>query len=349
MPHDAFLWPDQRDDTNSRPPYRDNIEDLVARDMNARETLILALQDRLGNNTFGGGASDFFAFPHPSGGLRVRLNPGVRWDAATGQPVLTATQDSATVTAPVGNPRYDILALDAAGAVTWITGTAAGSPVLPSVGATQTPLWAVYLRPSTTTIDPFGYDLGTNSFLRHDLRSGLSRPVAVAPSGLILIGDTTFGSAAASFTFSSIPGTYKHLRLVAQAQSSVAAGAGIAMRFNGDSSAIYDVEDARADNTSLSGSRLLAQTSGRIGIMSGTNNAAAAAAIAVDIPNYAGASFHKSYVFSAQWRNAASNADFMHEWGGGLWRSTAAITSITVMAESGNINTNSRLTLYAMN
>lgn len=171
---------------------------------------------------------------------------------------------------------------------------------------------------------------------------------SAAVAAMTLIADTTLGSPAASTTFSSIPGTYKHLLIVAQIQSANAAATGVSMRFNGDTAANYDVEAARADNATLTAGRVLAATSARIAIATGTNNASAASAVKVDIPDYAGTSFHKSFLWESQWRDAAANADFKHEWGGGLWRSTTAISSITILADSGNLNTNSRFSLYGL-
>jgi hypothetical protein len=174
MSHANSNWPTLPDDTNSRPNWRDVIEDVVAADFNALESMLRTLQDRAGNNTYGGGPSDFFAYPHPSGGLRLRLNPGTLITAG-GLVAWIAQQDTTALTAPVTNPRIDVAALDTTtGAVSWVAGTEAASPTVPTVPAGKAAAWAVYLRVGATAIDRFAVDIGTNSYLYRDLRRAIA-------------------------------------------------------------------------------------------------------------------------------------------------------------------------------
>jgi hypothetical protein len=70
--------------------------------------------------------------------------------------VLTAVaaQNTGTITAPVSNPRFDLVVIDqTTGAASVITGAEAASPVLPSPSApTQIPIAKISLTTSTTAI-----------------------------------------------------------------------------------------------------------------------------------------------------------------------------------------------------
>lgn len=174
-------------------------------------------------------------------------------------------------------------------------------------------------------------------------------PSAAGGSGaMTLIEDTTLGSDVASVTFSSIPGTYKHLLLLWQAASDQAAAQSLFLRFNGDTGANYDWELAGAAGGTAALAESLAQAQIRIGSLSGTSNASSAATGRVDIPNYASASWHQQLTAQATYRSAASFGDMVASSWGGYWRNTATVTSITAIVTTGNIKTTSRFTLYGI-
>lgn len=173
MSHAQSLWPTLPNDTNSRPNYRDVIEDITAADLNEKEQTRRDQEDRLGNNTYGGGASEFFAYPI-AGSLALHINPGLLV-TASGTLSWVAAQDTSTLTGPVTNPRIDVAALDTAtGAVSWVAGSEGASPTVPTVPAGKSAIWAVYLRVGATSIDRFGYNTGTNSYLYRDMRRALA-------------------------------------------------------------------------------------------------------------------------------------------------------------------------------
>ena len=76
----------------------------------------------------------------------------------------------------------------------------------------------------------------------------------------VAIATQTLGSAAATVTFSSIPGTYTDLVLVVNAQQS--ADAPIYVRVNNSSASIYSTTSLRGDGTSATSTRFSATGSG---------------------------------------------------------------------------------------
>ena len=76
----------------------------------------------------------------------------------------------------------------------------------------------------------------------------------------VAIATNTLGSAAASVTFSSIPGTYTDLVIVTQAISATADNVGI--RFNSDSGSNYSQTWLSGNGTSAISSRYSSSTSG---------------------------------------------------------------------------------------
>lgn len=133
-----------------------------------------------------------------------------------------------------------------------------------------------------------------------------------------LISEQVLGSAAASVTFSSIPGTYKDLVL-----ESVGIGTGyqsVQLQYNGDtSSGLYSGTYIQGDGTNAASGRITGQNyaiAGDINTVYGTSRA--------QIQSYANGSVYKSSLSSA-----ATAGQRRIDWVC-LWRNTNAITSITL-------------------
>ncbi len=83
--------------------------------------------------------------------MKVRLDAGYVFAGTTLTEV--AAQDSATITAPVGNPRIDRIVVDRfTGAVSVITGTPGAVPVAPAITSGQVPIAQVLVQVASTTI-----------------------------------------------------------------------------------------------------------------------------------------------------------------------------------------------------
>ena len=164
------------------------------------------------------------------------------------------------------------------------------------------------------------------------------------------IATTTLGSAASSYTFSSIPSTYTDLVLVCNAAPSTN-NYGIYMYFNGSTASYYSATDLRGNGTAAASSKWIntAGTSNWIGgQILGLSSTLGNNVFIVNIMNYANTTTYKTYMSRS---NTAANGV---EATVGLWRgstgtSTEAITSLTVGAQSAaNLVVGSTFTLYGI-
>jgi hypothetical protein len=149
------------------------------------------------------------------------------------------------------------------------------------------------------------------------------------------IATTTLGSAQSSVTFSSL-GSYTDLLLVFTYESS--ADSNLQMRFNGDTGSNYSFTAMYGDGSSAASNRGSSTT----GIPVGYDNTSISGTISrVNIQNYTNSTTYKTAILRSD------NSGYVVA-RVGLWRNTAAITSITLVNDSGNINSGSTFTLYGI-
>lgn len=146
----------------------------------------------------------------------------------------------------------------------------------------------------------------------------------------------------ADYTFSSIPGTYTDL---------IITGSGITcsltqtmyMRVNGDTGSNYSFTYINGNGTSVSGGASSNTAAGlQLGLslvgMSSTNPAMFNAFI----NNYANTNTFKACCSRAGLSNAETESSVS------MWRSTSAITSLTLRPSSGNWQSGTTFTLYGI-
>ena len=140
------------------------------------------------------------------------------------------------------------------------------------------------------------------------------------------IATTTFTGSALSYSFSSIPSTYTDLVLVISAQVGSAAS-NAQMTFNGDSATNYSTTFLDGDGTSVTSSRSSSVAFATVGYIPATGNYDMAL---IHIQNYSNSTTYKTCLvrISAPTRGLSSALV-------NLWRSTAAITSLTLQAYGG--------------
>lgn len=167
---------------------------------------------------------------------------------------------------------------------------------------------------------------------------------AVGPSDFELISSQILSGNATSVTFSSIPQTYRHLQLRIVALGT--AGNGTSYTFNGDGVANYSMHRMNPDtggnnlNSFGASNTSFIQTSGlTAGFSTGIP-----LPIVIDVLDYASTSKNKTSRHIVGQTGSSIN-EFI--FGSGLWRSTAAITSIT-FGSGNSMLTGSRFSLYGI-
>lgn len=168
--------------------------------------------------------------------------------------------------------------------------------------------------------------------------------------GLVQIAQTILAAPAASVTFSSIPGTYSGLRVLANGRLSDAAlQNAVAVQFNGDTGANYDIEFIRALGNATLSFGSAGQTSAFVGSFpANTASANAAGQFSADFVSYAATTFYKLYVSNnGAFDTVGTTTTYYSLQAAGMWRNTAAITSMTFIDQAGgNFATGTSFTLY---
>lgn len=154
------------------------------------------------------------------------------------------------------------------------------------------------------------------------------------------IATTTLGSSAASYTFTSIPSTYTDLRLVINGLQTGTSGNPY-ITLNSDTGTNYSITVLSGNGTSATSARSSNAAFIYCGITAEVRNTMIFMST-TDLMNYSNTTTYKTVL------TRAANASFGTDAIVGLWRNTAAITSITVDLDAGNWNTGSTFTLYGI-
>jgi hypothetical protein len=194
--------------------------------------------------------------------------------------------------------------------------------------------------------------LTTQSARGFGFSSGLA---TVLPGTFDLIETASVTSAVSSVTFSNLntyAADYKHLRIVSHTLDNLTSNnTWINIRFNGDTGSNYYYSNIRFSDGNTGGS------------MAATNNATLAALAATrdnpsggdssygvvavaNIADYSSTNKQKSFV---SWGSQYQSNGWTQGLWSGVWKSTSAITSITISPDSGyNFTANSRIYLYGI-
>ena len=160
------------------------------------------------------------------------------------------------------------------------------------------------------------------------------------------IATTTLGSAAASYTFSSIPSTYTDLVLIANFGTSV--NTNVYGRFNGDgaSTGLYSDTNLYGNGTSATSSRDSNNNHFYLGPNMNASTTNVSTNSVTNLMNYANTSVYKTII--ARTNSPAATSYSGTEANVFLYRSTSAITSMTLYAGSGNLVAGCSFTLYGI-
>ena len=169
------------------------------------------------------------------------------------------------------------------------------------------------------------------------------------------IATTTVGAGgAATVTFSSIPATYQHLqiRIAARNTGSFNSGVPVYMQFNSDTTTNYSYHRiqgyANLSEAATSGGDGVSQSFIRIGYTTGSATASSYSAHIVDLLDYANTNKNKTTRNLSGWEINDNSGYRAVGLDSGNWRSTSAITSITIYPGTDNWAQHSSFALYGI-
>lgn len=245
----------------------------------------------------------------------------------------------------LGNPASDgdVLSSTAAGVRSWIA-PASGGLTNPMTTADDVIIGGSGGAPTRLAKG------GNNTVLGVDGSGTLGYKADPSGGGgaLTQIATQDVASAVASVTFSSIPGTYRDLVLVGVTRTDSAnASDHIQFRANGDTGANYDWQTFVALGTTNAAAEGIGVTFADLAEATGGGTGTAIpGSFTLDIADYAGTTFHKSFRATSVARISTGGSGQRDRLASGFWRSTAAITSLTAFPAAGNFVAGSRFALY---
>jgi hypothetical protein len=207
------------------------------------------------------------------------------------------------------------------------------------------------LNPSTTAGDIEYRSSTTNVNTRLALgtagqvltvNSGATAPEwkTITAGGLTLISTTVISNALTT-TLSSIPSTYKSLRVVIANYKPANDGVGGLMRFNED----LNVNRHKSITGFVAASGAFdAQHFSWVG---GNDNSVASGLVIIDIPDYTNTTTWKMATITALHTDSTTTTNFGYNTYTGLYNQTSAISALSFLASSGNI-TSATIYLYGV-
>jgi len=201
--------------------------------------------------------------------------------------------------------------------------------------------------------------MSIRSFKTSSIKTGEKRSKFWDQSAVIVNGAYEAIASAAgtgssgTITFSSIPATYQHLQIRCILRNDEAANAyrDLRIRLNGDTGTNYNAHLLYGDGTSaIATHRADANTYTYItaGLDSYPRDLVTANVMGVaiiDIHDYASTTKNKTTKQFLGVDNNGAGRVFMSS---GLWRSTSAVTSVSIISEAGNWTTQSQFALYGI-
>ena len=161
-------------------------------------------------------------------------------------------------------------------------------------------------------------------------------------AAMTALANITLGSAQSTVTFSSIPATYRDLRLVGQIKPT-STGNALKVQFNSDTGTNYSMVSMAGDGSSAVSASSTAndhiRLSNNIGASADLNNI-----FTLDIMDYSATDKHKSTLTRMNTPSVGTEAL------ANRWASTSAITSLRIYFDlaTNNIAIGTTLTLYGI-
>jgi hypothetical protein len=159
------------------------------------------------------------------------------------------------------------------------------------------------------------------------------------------IASITVGTASAIVTFSSIPQTYTDLVIIGSLGSTVDSS-NLLIRFNSDTATNYSNTTMLGNGTTTTSNRYSNQSAiYQIERMEIADTASTYSVSTININNYSNTTTYKSTLSRSNTPNGnVPGVDLVM----GMWRSTAAITSIALSTNIGSFSVGSTFNLYGI-
>ena len=155
-------------------------------------------------------------------------------------------------------------------------------------------------------------------------------------AAMVALATTTLGSSASTVTFSSIPATYRDLRLVCSMSNTVGNGA-LLVQVNTDTGANYNWVRMYGDGSSTASSSSSGSTSATVG-----NFGTGQSSNSIDFLDYSATDKHKT------WLSRTNDAGYIVSSYCARWANTAAITSIVIYPAGNAFSAGSTFSLYGI-
>lgn len=253
--------------------------------------------------------------------------------SATSATSTTASVSFTATTSNLGGPTISYLATSSPGS---ITGRASTSPITVSGLTTGT----------AYTFTVVGSNPSGNSTAGPSAASNSVTPQS--PTKFESIASATGTGSSGTISFSSIPGTYKHLQLRINARCNSGAITDCYIRFNSDTGSNYAKHwmfglDSGGPYVSTAANT----TPFSIGYVQGYDTYPTTGAV-IDIHDYANTAINKTtrYLVGTPEQQTTSQGAIVI--GSGLWMNTNAITSIDIVLASSSFSSSSTFALYGI-
>lgn len=166
----------------------------------------------------------------------------------------------------------------------------------------------------------------------------------------VRLADSTLGGSAASIDLQSIPQIYAHLFLECYLRGDTAAAStSVILRLLNDYSASHDYQYLQGNGTTIPVNEAFGQTSIFAGYCpANTADANLFNATTIDIPHYANTANNKAVSIETAHKSGTGSLAMNIIVVAGFYRSSAAVTRVTILPAAGNFVAGSRVTLYGM-
>jgi hypothetical protein len=155
------------------------------------------------------------------------------------------------------------------------------------------------------------------------------------------IATTTLGSAAASYTFTSIPSSYTDLVLIVNGLLDSGTAQDLRVQLNGDGGSNYSATNMYGTGSAAGSFRYTNDTAGILDFYGSFSTTQRAISI-TSFMNYSNTTTNKTFIGRSNRADSGTDAYV------NLWRSTAAINSIYLFCPSRNFAAGSTFTLYGI-